>query len=358
MKKRKWTNIASIYIGTVIGAGFASGQEIIQFFAIYGYRGIFGILLATVLFSGFGAITLSLVYNNKIKSYDELIVLMLGKKLGRLIEIIVVLFLFIGFCVMLAGSGAIFNQQLNISYNIGIYIMALFTLLTFMFNIKGISFVNSILVPFLVIGIIIVGVMVIIKEGFVFSNFQGVELSKTGNWISSSLLYVSYNSISAVVIMSSLLSIIPNRKAAIKGGIFGGVGLGIMAVFIIIPSLILYSDIYSIEIPMVKVAQYLGLWGERYYGIILWCAMFTTAIASGFGCISRISSFLKYNQRFIAIIFCTITIPFAKLGFSNLVSMFYPLFGYIGAFILLFITMSSLIHKLKAICKCKQKDFL
>ncbi len=32
---KHWIKIASIYVGTVIGAGFASGREIIEFFLEY-----------------------------------------------------------------------------------------------------------------------------------------------------------------------------------------------------------------------------------------------------------------------------------------------------------------------------------
>ena len=39
--------IAFTYIGTVIGAGFASGQEILRFFSVYGAYSIYPILIAT-----------------------------------------------------------------------------------------------------------------------------------------------------------------------------------------------------------------------------------------------------------------------------------------------------------------------
>ncbi|OTA41527.1 MAG: hypothetical protein A6D92_05935 [Symbiobacterium thermophilum] len=42
--------VATTYIGTVVGAGFASGQETLRFFAAYGPAGLAGILLATLLF--------------------------------------------------------------------------------------------------------------------------------------------------------------------------------------------------------------------------------------------------------------------------------------------------------------------
>jgi len=31
--------VAATYIGTVVGAGFASGQEMLQFFAVFGLKG-------------------------------------------------------------------------------------------------------------------------------------------------------------------------------------------------------------------------------------------------------------------------------------------------------------------------------
>ena len=34
--------VASIFIGTVVGAGLASGKEIYQFFSIYGLKSFFG----------------------------------------------------------------------------------------------------------------------------------------------------------------------------------------------------------------------------------------------------------------------------------------------------------------------------
>lgn len=344
--KGSWRELASVYIGTVVGAGFASGQEIIQFFGVFGYKGIYGIILATALFSIMGSIVLYQVFKNRITSYSEYITPLFGRRISKIMELIIISYLFIGFCIMLAGSGAVFKEQFDISANIGIYVMSFFCFLTLVFSVKGISFVNKIIVPFLIIGIILVGSVIIVKEGFVFSNFCGASVTKTGNWLTSALLYVSFNSISSIVILTSLLPIINSEKQAIKGGILGGLGLGAMAIFILLSTLILYTDVYSIEIPMIKAAQFLGRWGGYMYSIILWLAMFTTAIASAFGCISKISKSIKGNQLFISAIFCIIAVPLAKVGFASLVSIIYPLFGYLGLFMLVFIIVNQFLDML------------
>ncbi len=44
--------IAGAYIAYVIGSGFATGQEIVQFFTVYGEGGIAGMVLCTFLLLG------------------------------------------------------------------------------------------------------------------------------------------------------------------------------------------------------------------------------------------------------------------------------------------------------------------
>ena len=50
MKKDNYFVIALTYIGTIIGAGFASGQEIKKFFIDYGTIGITAFIFASFLF--------------------------------------------------------------------------------------------------------------------------------------------------------------------------------------------------------------------------------------------------------------------------------------------------------------------
>ncbi|AOV07472.1 hypothetical protein BI350_07910 [Sporosarcina ureilytica] len=46
--------IGGAFIGVIVGAGFASGQEILQFFSSFGLIGIAGALVATGLFAFIG----------------------------------------------------------------------------------------------------------------------------------------------------------------------------------------------------------------------------------------------------------------------------------------------------------------
>ena len=64
---------AMIIVGTLIGAGFASGQEIATFFNRFLDYGMWGLILACVLFGIIIFGVLSLVSKKNILTYDELI---------------------------------------------------------------------------------------------------------------------------------------------------------------------------------------------------------------------------------------------------------------------------------------------
>ena len=72
-------NIKNIYkitfviIGTIIGAGFASGQEIYTFFNKHGFNGLIGICISILLMSYIIYKTFKIVLGNNINNYEEFI---------------------------------------------------------------------------------------------------------------------------------------------------------------------------------------------------------------------------------------------------------------------------------------------
>ena len=50
MKKLNWIEITSLYIGVIMGAGFASGRECWQFFGVFGKNGYYGAIASTICF--------------------------------------------------------------------------------------------------------------------------------------------------------------------------------------------------------------------------------------------------------------------------------------------------------------------
>ena len=153
--------IVFVIIGTLIGAGFASGQEIYSFFFTYGLKGIFGIILSSVLI---GVVINKILYLSKkrnIKNYKELlnnIIKSEGPKFNikNVVNVIINIFILITFFIMIAGFGAYLQQEFNINTIIGSTILAIFCLAIFKTNIKGFVKVNEILIPILILVVIFI----------------------------------------------------------------------------------------------------------------------------------------------------------------------------------------------------------
>lgn len=337
IKNKNWIKIGSIYVGTVIGAGFSSGREIIDFFGVYGINGIWGIVISGILFSLLGSLLLLKIYNNKIIGFDDLMSRLFGEKFSFIIKIIISLALYTGFSIMLAGSGVIFKQELGISFNIGVVFMMVASFIVFLYSLEGLTFINTMLVPILIIGIIFTSFYLGGIRGYDFTGIESVRYTLKGNFLTSSFLYFGTNSLLIIVVFSSLLPLINNRKTAILGGISGGVILSILGISILTSMFIYYNEVSTLDIPMLSISNYISSNYRKLYAIVLWIAMFTTALANGFGFINRFNN--KKNMGLKIGLFCLSTIPLTKFGFANLIAVIYPVFGVIGFAIILIVLL-------------------
>lgn len=93
------------YLGAVVGAGFASGQEIVQFFVNYGSYGLPGALSATILFALMGGLLLYLAHCYRVSNYQDLLTKIAGERFGPVIDLLLAVFLFLGISTMFSASG-------------------------------------------------------------------------------------------------------------------------------------------------------------------------------------------------------------------------------------------------------------
>ena len=122
MKFSIWRSIqiGAAYVGAIVGAGFASGQEIVQFFLVFGSQGLIGLMLLGLLFAAFGMAVLFLIEKNGIETYQEMMKLLFGKNLGLLFDVWITLFLLTGLCIMLAGGTTVFVEHLSLPGTLGL----------------------------------------------------------------------------------------------------------------------------------------------------------------------------------------------------------------------------------------------
>ena len=99
-----------VIIGTLIGAGFASGQEIYIFFYKYGTNGIIGIAISSLLIGIIVYKVLEISRKKQIKNYKEFLgILVKNENQLNIFNTVINIFILITFYIMIAGFGAYFD---------------------------------------------------------------------------------------------------------------------------------------------------------------------------------------------------------------------------------------------------------
>ncbi len=331
------------YLGAVIGAGFASGQEIVQFFVSYGKPGFQGALLATILFASCGGMLLYTAHKENISNYQEILAYLLGKKLGSIVDFMLAIFLFLGISTMLSASGAVFYEHLYLPKYWGIMLAYLMVVVALAAGKKGLIYSYNLLVPIKIILLLLIAGYVALFVSEVQVTASAAYLSPQGEktWPIASVLYVAYNFSLAMVVLSEYQSV-SSKSDGIKGAIAGGLILGLLVVVNYCALSKFMPTVMHYQVPMLYVAGHISPAAKYVYTLVLWMGILTTAIANAYGFAQRFSGFTGLSYHLCLILCMTLALPVSTQSFSSLVNKVYPAFGILGVLILLALSYNFL----------------
>lgn len=324
--------IVLVIIGALIGAGFASGQEIYSFFYSYGVIGLVGIIITFSLISFIIYKSLKIIYKNEINNYDEFLgIFIKNRKVTKVINMILNVLLLVTFYIMIAGFGAYFEQEIGVNKIVGSTILAIMTAIVFFTNVKGVLKVSEYIVPVLIVFIAIIGGM---NLGAINSEIEMSVIKK--GWLLSSIIYCSYNMILLIPVLISLRKQITRTSNIKYIAIISGILM--MTISVMIFMLLTKSDvdISTLEMPVVYVIRTFFTRFKSIYAFTILSSIFTTAISIGIGFLQNVSETKKSYAQFVPFM-CITSLLVSNLGFSKLVNLVYPFFGYLGIAQMIFI---------------------
>lgn len=330
MDKKSYITILLTYIGTIIGAGFASGQEIKTFFVDYGKVGFTALIIAVFILIYVSKKIMLMGYTSRADSYERILTYGFRCKARKVFDYLIIFFLIGTFTTMLSGMGAFFNQNFNIDYYVGALILLVLAVIIVLIGIDGLTKANNIIVPILIFSTVIVVVNSL-------SGISGEEISYISEdiinpvkGIISGVLYPSYNLIMAISVLPVLGGLARSEKDIKKASLLGGLMIGILGITIYFSLFLNYSIISSVEVPLAKLASRSGKLVSNIYMVSFILAVASTAISTLYGLYSR------FNKKIGALLFISvISFLFSLVGFSVLISYLYSFMGYIGFFIIL-----------------------
>ena len=142
--------VTSVIIGTIIGAGFISGQEIHSFFNKYGACGQIGIIVAISLIAIVIHRTCTIMYKQKINNYEEFLERTIKSKnkiIIYTIKNIINIFLVISFFIMCSAFSTYCYENYQIPKVIGGMVISITSYIILKKDVKAIIKTNELLMP-------------------------------------------------------------------------------------------------------------------------------------------------------------------------------------------------------------------
>ncbi|MFF5995215.1 hypothetical protein AAGS61_10715 [Lysinibacillus sp. KU-BSD001] len=342
---KKSFQIGGAFVGLIVGAGFASGQEIMQYFTSFGLMGMMGAIVATVIFAFLGMTLAQLGSDLQTTSHKEGIYYIGGRYMGPVLDILVTLVLFGIGVVMFAGSGSTFQQMYGIHPGVGSIIMVTATILTLLLNAENIMKIVAMLTPYLM-GII----FIILMYSFFTMDYSISELdvmaqnqtAATSNWLMGAVLYVSYNIAAGAAMLIVMGSTEKDRKIAGRGGILGGIMLGALIVLINTALFVKMDVVAGTDMPTLELAKQIHPVVGLCMSIILLGMMYNTAV--GMLYIFTVRFMSPHRKLFKPTVMLIGLVGFAVslVGFTTLVGKLYSTMGYLGFVLILAVVITWL----------------
>lgn len=334
---------ACAYAATLIGAGFASGQEIISFFVRYGKMSIFAVILAAALMGAFAAAVMGECAELKINSYSGYLNRFMNKKMRRVSEFLTLFFAVAVFCVMAACCGEMGRALLGIKNIYGAACLCVLCGAIMMFKTDSALNVNAVIGAVIVISIITCVLYLLrYREHQAFFN--------EAKMIASGVSYSGYNVLTAGVILAELSSRLRNRREAYLAAFAAAFSLLIIMVLMWGLLSIYYGKINLGEIPVLTLALRENKTIAAVYSAVLFFAVFSTALSNGIGAVDIIGG--KIGRKRAAALIAFVGFCMSGAGFSTLINAIYRACGYVGAVFLLY----TVFHYVLFVKNMKKED--
>lgn len=332
MKRASSFQLAISFVGVLLGAGFVSGQELWQFFACFGGSGFLGFLLSTALFVLVDYALLCLAQRTRCADIGALILPGDHPRLCTLIDVLQCLLVFGILVIMIAGASSLLHDLTGLSTRLCGALFTLIILPVALLELRGLVSAFSVLVPFTGITAVIMGLTLLIRQDFRLAPAVGSASALLPNWWVSGITYAAYNLFGTIGVLVPFAAIVPDRTVIRRGLALGTVFLLVLTFFLLAPMAAL-PDSGNAELPTANLAARLHPVLGSIYNLLMGLGMFSSALASLMALINQGGFHWPVLQRkrpVFLVLFLLLGYVLSLAGFGNLISIVYPLFGYIS----------------------------
>ena len=332
MKRKSVLKLAIAFIGVFLGAGFVSGQELWQFFACFGVWGFPGFLVSVAMMFVVDYALLHAAQKAGTTNVSKLILPGEHPKLCALIDGMQCLLLFGILVIMVAGASALLRDLTGLHPALCGAVFALVVLAAAMFDLRGVVTVFSVLVPITCALAVLLGLAILIRQGFRFEPAAGSFSTLLPNWWVSGITYAAYNLFGTIGILVSFSALLPDQKTIGKGLGLGALML-IVLTFCILAAMVAVPASGETELPSATLAAQIHPLLGGVYNLLMGLGMFSSALSSLVALLNQGGFHWRiFHEHRKPCMLITLAVAFvlSLAGFGNLIGVVYPLFGYVS----------------------------
>lgn len=338
MKKLNWIEITALYIGSIMGAGFASGRECWQFFCVFGSKGYIEVAVVTLGFIMFSCMMTYIAKSKNTADLGKLVSPFNITAIDNIPGIILAAFFFMDVIVMTAAGGSLLNQQFLINKVFGGLLIAVLVIITVLGDFERISSVFRYLIPVLFAAAVIM-IILIIRSNYSQSGGTSYEPGDmTPNWKVSAIVFLSYNTLAMPAIAGNSALNAKNNKNAYIGAIIGSLCLGGLILALMKALMTDMAFTSRFDLPLLAYSMRISPALNMIYGLILFGSIYSTGSSLYFSFTTKLPN--REWKKIVVILGAFIGFALGLSGFTKLVEYLYPMQGYIGIAILIMIIIN------------------
>lgn len=336
---KKTISIIFAYVGVLTGAGLASGQELMQYFLSFGLPGLYGIAVVGLLHIVVGGIILQLGSHFVAQSHIDVLDKVTPTVVTKLMDYALIINCFLMGFVMIAGAGSNLEQQFGLAPWMGSLLCTALIVVVGMLDFEKVAKTIGGFTPLVLVFTLIGAVytMVNVSPDMAFLDSLGKTLIPAlPNLPLSTINYFGLCMISGISMAFVLGGSKTDPAEARIGGMIGGALVAVLTGLVGVTLFLTLGIVKDADIPMQTVLDNVHPALGLAMSIIIFGMIFNTGMSLFYSAARRLSATEGTFKRNL-IIFTLVGFGLSFLGFKKLMAVLYPILGYLGLILILFL---------------------
>lgn len=328
--------IGFAYVGIVVGAGFSTGQEVMQFFSPYGLWSYIGVLLSGLILGFIGRQVAKIGTAFDAQNHESTLDYLFGNAFSKIVDYLLIFFLFGISVTMIAGAGSTFQESFGVPTWLGALIMVIAIYITLLMDFNKIVRALGIVTPFLIILVVIIAAYYLFNGSISFGKVNET-VPHDSLWLGI-LKGINYGGLAFAVGFSTIIAIggdASRRRVSGAGALFGGIIYTILLALINFALQSEFPKIKDADIPMLTLANAINPWIALVLSVIMLAVMYNTILGLMYSFAARFTEPYSKKYHIFIIVMVIVAYGLSFVGFAGLINYLYPIMGYVGLIVVI-----------------------